>query len=427
MPVYKKLGREVKQLIQPLRHILSDRLDNIWLVGGTVRDLLTGQPPKDFDFAFAGDLTPQIKRWAAQQGGHWFWLDKQRNQSRVIFTALGLQFDFSPLRAADICADLRLRDFTLNAMALPFNHFPENMSALLDPLNGRQDLEHGLLRSCGPGVLSDDPLRCLKGIRHHALRGWSFETQTAIQVTQAAPLLGTVAGERLRNELGQILDSPRLTSAIKLMAEFTILKTLLPGIATHELIQELDLLTARIEQLGQFQGFASLLARPLEEGLTCRTLLFLAALLRRVEPLSSAEDIAECLRLSTRSHTILQALQGRDISLEDFSDSDTPRVAALKFETLGKNCLERILFTLARQPQNRQDRLLSNYVDAYLGQLVRGRIADLLNGAEIRDLTGMPTGQIIGDYQRRIKAAEIAGEISDKSSAESWLKRLFSD
>lgn len=426
-PLYVSLGNESIRLLRHLRQSLPATKSEVWLVGGTIRDLLEGLPPKDFDFAFSGDLTPQVKLWAHKEAGHWFWLDKARNQSRVLFGDTGLQFDFSPLRAADIGADLRLRDFTLNALALPFTDFPTAECELLDPLDGLKDLAAGILRSCGPGVLSDDPLRILKGVRHHALRGWQVEEQTAEQMTAAAPLLLSVAGERLKSELGQILASPRVASSIAVMEQVSLLERLLPGIDPRDLTAELTLLTRRCDQLEQIPAFASLLAQPIEDGLSRRALLLLAALLHRVPGLGVVEQIALRLRLSVRSRSILQALCAERIDLAAFDAPYAPRIAALKLEILGKHCVELLLFALAGQNVNRRDRQLAEYCTAYLRQLTSGRIVDLLDGGEIVRVSGLSAGPQIGDIQQRIKAGEIAGEISTKADAESWLGRQFSD
>lgn len=425
--LYASLDNEAARLLRHLQRILSSEPLEVWLVGGTIRDLLEGLPPKDFDFAFKGDLTPFASIWAQQEGGHWFWLDKARNQSRVLFSESGLQFDFSPLRAADIQADLSLRDFTLNAIALPFIDFPTVGGELLDPLDGRKDLRAGTLRSCGPGVLKDDPLRILKGVRHHALRGWQVEAQTVRQMTVAAPLLLEVAGERLRNELGQILGSKRLASAFALMEKTSLLDHLFPDILKQDLAAELELVTRRCDQLEQVPTFARLLGQPIEEGVSRRSLLLLAALLCRVPRLGIVEQMALRLRLSVRSRSILQTICARQIGLVDFNDLVAPRVAALKLESLGRNSVELLLFTLARRDGKSQDLLFAEYCSAYLQQLNSGRIIDLLDGGEIVRISGLPAGPLIGDIQQRIKAAEIAGEISTRADAESWLQRQFSD
>jgi len=423
--IYENLSPEVATLLKQLRQQLMVDANEVWLVGGTIRDLLEGQRPKDFDFAFNGDLTPQVRRWAKLHDGHWFWLDKSRNQSRVVFSFSGLQFDFSPLRAENIDTDLKLRDFTLNAMALLFNSV--DAENLLDPLNGRQDLRDGVLRCCGSSVLRDDPLRVLKGVRHHALRGWKFEVQTSTLIIAAAPQLHSVAGERIRNELGQILRAPQLVSAINMMKIFGILDNLFPQIDSQRLRPELAAFVERIEQLRQIDHFARFLDQSIEDGLTRKAILILAVLLRRVGPLSQVGDIVQRLRLSVRSRSILKDLCGGQASLDVFTDCDNPRISALKLELFGRNCLELTLFALAYFKTDSLDLRLSNYFTHYHHQSEGGRISDLLDGREISSLTGLPPGERVGDYLQRIKAAEIAGEILDKTMAVVWLKRQFSD
>ncbi len=421
------LGQDVASLLLQLQQIITAVHGEAWLVGGTIRDLLDGQSPGDFDFAFAGDLTPQVKRWAKQQGGHWFWLDKTRNQSRVLFSARRLQFDFAPLRAEGIAADLSLRDFTINAMALEFKNFPQTDLRLIDPLNGRQDLEDNILRSCGPGVLRDDPLRTLKGIRHHALRGWCVDSQTLTLMAESAARLTSIAGERLRNELGQILGGGCFSSAVELMDETTVLDNLFPGIEKNGLPQSLASLRARLDQMESISVFSAVLGQTIEAGLTRRSLLLLGELLRRLQPSSRVVEICQRLRFSVASRSVLQSLHGPLILLDVFNDSDTARIAALKLESLERNCQELMLFALARQMSDNRDLLLARVLDSYRQQVAGGRIADLLDGSEIISLTGVPAGQLIGYWQKRIKAAEIAGEISSKLSAQNWLKQQFSD
>ncbi|HKK02242.1 MAG TPA: hypothetical protein VJ955_08745, partial [Desulfuromonadales bacterium] len=85
-----------------------------YLVGGALRDWLLGRSAADFDFTTPDDPTPLAKRWADATGGRWFMLDDERAYSRVVLrSATGiLTYDFAPFRAADLLADLALRDFT---------------------------------------------------------------------------------------------------------------------------------------------------------------------------------------------------------------------------------------------------------------------------------------------------------------------------
>ncbi len=419
------LNHEVQVLLGHLRQQLPAR-PGIWLVGGAIRDLLEGRSPTDFDFALSAETTPLIKRWAAAHGGSWFWLDRGREQSRVIFGRSALQFDFSPLRAADIEADLGLRDYTLNAMALPFSDHVD-LSLLLDPLGGRNDLARGILRACSAQSFADDPLRVLKGVRHHAQHGWQIESETARQMKAAAPLLQTVAGERIRSELGHILASERLCAALGFMAHSNLLEQLFPGLAIKDLTTQLAERLARLGRLGQDHFLATLLDEPIEAGLRRRELLLCGLLLQRVAPAAAVEHILQRLRFAVRSRSILTSLCGPRIDLSRFVVSATPRVAALKLERLGRNCVEQLLDALTREEAAPQEPAIGQAIRSYRQQLQRGRITDLLSGHEIIALTGLQAGQRVGQWQKKLKDAEIAGEISGKEGAVDWLRTQFYD
>jgi len=72
--------------------------NQFWLVGGCLRNSLLDLPQTDIDIACSGDPTLLTRTWAAGISAHWFWLDEQRQQSRVLLEN-GLILDFSPLRA----------------------------------------------------------------------------------------------------------------------------------------------------------------------------------------------------------------------------------------------------------------------------------------------------------------------------------------
>ncbi|MFO7982283.1 MAG: hypothetical protein R6V08_02420, partial [Desulfuromonadales bacterium] len=94
-----------------------------YLVGGALRNVYLGLPVSDFDFTLADDPTDLAQKFAERLDGHWFSLDETRAQSRVVVkTESGPVFyDFAPWRAATIEEDLRLRDYTVNALALPLH------------------------------------------------------------------------------------------------------------------------------------------------------------------------------------------------------------------------------------------------------------------------------------------------------------------
>lgn len=213
-----------------LAKLAADQSLPIYLVGGCLRDAFLNCPSADYDIASAGDPTALAKTFSRKISGHWFCLDAQRGYSRVIKSAISsdseatipcLQIDFAPLRAESIEGDLALRDFTINAMATmllyPIN-IHENL-LLIDPLEAIKDLSAECLRMCSSDVLTDDPLRIIKGLRHCAQLGFAIERNTLESFKFNSPLLRQIPGERIRNELALLFAGNHHQQAISLFIQ----------------------------------------------------------------------------------------------------------------------------------------------------------------------------------------------------------------
>lgn len=425
-PLFVSLPVQAARLLGSLCSVFGEK-SAVWLVGGTLRDLLCNQQPSDYDIAFAADQTAQIRRWARAFGGSWFWLDAARNQSRVVFSTLKIQLDFAPLRAATIEADLCLRDFTMNAMAVPLASLHLMPPAIIDPTCGYADLTQGVLRRCGVQVFEQDPLRILKGVRHQAQRGWQIESRTREQIQQLAPLLGQVAAERIRSELGRIFSAPHLIPALLLLEESGLLKQLLgTASAKTSYAALMQPYFAARQRLGGHPQLAALLNEEVEEGLTCAGLLLMSRLLVLAEEKNPRVNLKN-LRFSTRSCTLVQRLNSPSVSLSAFASAISGRVAALQVEMLEPYAVEQLLAALIQQPDGHTDEFVARLIAQYRQRLLKQQIAPLLSGQQIMQITGLPPGEAIGRWQREIKLAEIAGEISDQTSAINWLQTKFSN
>jgi len=171
------------------------------IAGGAVRDFLLGRTFHDLDLSTRNDPSSAARRFARDIGGKWFWLDRERRQSRVLLQGGEgeLCFDFTPWRAESLEGDLRSRDYTLNAIAV----LPDGSGglSLQDVVGGLDDLATGRLQVCSDHALADDPLRILRGLRLAAQLRFSISPELLGQMAQHAPLLQHSAGERLANEL----------------------------------------------------------------------------------------------------------------------------------------------------------------------------------------------------------------------------------
>ena len=199
----------------------------VYLIGGSVRDAMLGRPVHDLDFVLPGEVFKIARRVANEIGAAFYPMDEERFTARLIFQEKNGRrqiIDFSNFRGPDLESDLRLRDFTVNAMALDV-HQPQ---ALLDPLGGASDLRAKLLRACSPTSFTDDPLRVLRGIRLAASFGFRIQLETRQLMRQAVDLLPRVSPERVRDELFKILEGPVPATSLRALEILGVFPYILP-------------------------------------------------------------------------------------------------------------------------------------------------------------------------------------------------------
>ena len=216
-----------------LSPLLSLTAETIYLVGGSVRDLLiTDQLFKDIDLMMASGSETVARSFADKIDGSFFFLDEDRRITRVIKKAddATLQFDFTNFEGADLAADLGRRDFTMNAMALDLRQFigRGSLDNIVDLFNGKEDVLNKVIRTTKPEVLDEDPLRSLRAVRFAATLGFTIEAGTAEQIKSRASLIKRSSPERVRDEFFQILSQPGAAAYLSLLDSLGLLAQLLP-------------------------------------------------------------------------------------------------------------------------------------------------------------------------------------------------------
>lgn len=206
-----------------------------WLVGGYVRDRLLGRPTYDLDLAVPEGAISLARRLADAFGGAFFTLDVKRDIARAILTDEAgnrLTVDVARLRQADLLDDLRLRDFTVNAMAMPLGEdAPAGEAEVIDPFGGRADLAQGLLRAVTADAFRDDPVRMLRAVRQAAELSFAIETSTRDLIRRDAARLAVASPERVRDELVRIVAGPGSWRYLALLGELDLLRHVLPEAA----------------------------------------------------------------------------------------------------------------------------------------------------------------------------------------------------
>lgn len=207
--------------------------EDAWLAGGAVRDLLLGEPSRDFDVAVRGDAERLARGVAARLSGAFFTYSQAFSTFRVVLP--GETIDVSPLRGPDIAADLAGRDFTVNAIALPVSSAARAASGtgpdrahLVDPLGGVADLAARRLRTCSSSSFRDDPVRVLRLARMIAGSSLNAGAPVMAAASAAVPGLGSCSPERRAHELTVLLGLPRPDLAVRVLDEIGALDAVLP-------------------------------------------------------------------------------------------------------------------------------------------------------------------------------------------------------
>ncbi len=182
-----------------------------FVVGGAVRDLLLGLNPADVDVACldARACAQRISRRVIRLG-----TEDHLSAFRVIDGEHA--YDFADLLDYSITADLARRDFTINAMAVPL---ATDTPGVLDPHDGRGDLERRLVRMVDEKNFDDDPLRSLKGVRMAVKVGFEMEGETVLAIRKRAARIVEVAAERVTYELSVIFAAGRFRRAVDLLRD----------------------------------------------------------------------------------------------------------------------------------------------------------------------------------------------------------------
>jgi putative nucleotidyltransferase with HDIG domain len=211
-------------LIDRVRETLPEQ--EIYLVGGAVRDILLTRLSPDLDFAVPSKGISLARRVANSLNADFMVLDDVRDTGRVIFresAGIRIFLDFATYRGDSLEEDLRARDFTMNAIA-----FNIQDQTLIDPLNGASDVRNRLIRACSPTSLRDDPVRILRAVRQAAALGFKIQPETRRAMKSAVHLLPAVSAERLRDEIFKILAGPKPEASLRALEMLGVFPNLLP-------------------------------------------------------------------------------------------------------------------------------------------------------------------------------------------------------
>ncbi|MBU0987584.1 MAG: CCA tRNA nucleotidyltransferase [Proteobacteria bacterium] len=194
----------------------------VYIVGGSVRDLLLKKMPTDYDICVLGNPENYANRLAAGTKGHQVKIGKS-GQMIIRVTSGSHIFDISPATGTCIEDDLRQRDFTVNAMA-----YDLSSGKIIDVLGGLRDLDKKIIRSVSKQVFRKDPVRLIRAFRIAAGLDFEIDPGTISTITRDAALIKKTAGERIRAELFKMLSTRKSHYYLCHMADTGLLAAIFP-------------------------------------------------------------------------------------------------------------------------------------------------------------------------------------------------------
>lgn len=416
-------------LLEKIANGLPPFSGHAFLVGGCVRDALLGRPPADIDIAVRGNPERIARQTAERLGGRLVILGRGANS---LFRIIGPDpgpLDVTALRGGDIGADLSRRDFTVNAMAWDLR-----TRRLLDPAGGEADLAGGRIHRTDPMVFVQDPVRMVRALRFAAELDFRLSPETREEMGRHAARLSEAPGERIRVELGKLMETGRSHSHLETMVETGLLHALFPGDPPPELG-----ILARMER--QFRcpepGFPATARATRNASAADRPILAHAAFLRgwTGKTLSSRrEKLADRLRWSRREAEAIDNLTTQSRRAEAIlaergnptADETISRAAAEWFRVCGPTLPLVLLLARAALPPNHLpgktavERLLD-----FDRRVVAPRRAmgPLLTGQDlIRELNLSPSPRF-GQLLAAVEAERLSGRLRTREEALAQVRR----
>ncbi len=209
---------------------------NVYLTGGTVRDLVTGASLRDLDFTV--EANPSKIAHELEKGGAKILSEDEKFRHIEVLFAGDCEGSISAarddhyvrpgtrpeIRWSTIMEDLRRRDFSLNAIAISLN--PASRGLLLDPTNGLSDIERAEVRALTIHSFTNQPVRLLRVLRYAARMGFKIEqrTQEWFDLAIERNLEETIAPEDAGDELRAVAREERPAVVLKAWEEHDLLE-----------------------------------------------------------------------------------------------------------------------------------------------------------------------------------------------------------
>ncbi len=412
-----RFPEEVFSMLEIAGEVAENSGYSVYLVGGSVRDLLRGESNLDIDIVVEGDgikfARALGRRLKARIKTH------QRFGTAVLVTDF-LKFDVATARTefyespaalpqvevSSIKKDLYRRDFTINTLAVSLDQ--KRFGRLMDFFGGQRDIKEKTIRILHNLSFIEDPTRAFRAIRFSERFGFriSKHTKNLIKMAVKIKLFDKLSGSRLYDELNLLFHETEPAMALKRLSEFDLLKCI------HPLIKLTRGLEEKFEAVQEAYAWFKLSF--IEEKMN-KSHLFLMALL---EPLSADERESALDRLHVPPNVkkeILESIYDSAKALKTLKKASLVEI----YQKLTLFTIPTVLYAMARAKSDIEKKAISLFLVK-----LRGTRPDL-TGKDLESM-GYKSGPIFRKIFKAVTEARIEGVVKSRDDEVKFVKAAFS-
>ena len=452
-----------------LNNLVSFFDNDIYLVGGSVRDYFMGKTSYDRDLIVtdidAGEFAQNVAQFF---DGKFIPLDVENHIYRVVLPDKINYFDITNPIENSLKKDIMRRDLTINSVAINLK-----TDEVIDYANGLNDLKNGILRCIKKENISDDYLRILRVFRFNSLLGFDIEQHTQLWLKEYANKVLNPAKERIHYELMKLFSGKYSHKTLLKMDDLGILETLFPFVKELKQVPKnshhhLDLFHHSIETVKQVNRIYENADLEVEKhlnnidisGFPRIAYLKLSAFMHDIGKFSTWTIEEDTKRHRFIMHDEVGAKLAKTyLKSRNFSNKEIEYISLMihkhiypasvvscpelnskimmrYIRKMNNNCIDNIVLAQADRLSARGKDITQEIIDNNINGLnkllnyyleVRQTLKPLpklIDGNEIMQILNIPPCEKLGQILSQIKELQISGEINTKEEAIDFVKRF---
>ena len=488
------MNKTASCILAQMQSLLIENDTEAFIIGGAVRNIIAGHNKTDIDIAVKGNALVIGQQLADQLAAHYVVLDYAHGIVRLLPRGNNSwQIDIATLQGT-LEQDLNRRDFSINALAIAMTDMQlaeEQLTAnVLDAGSGLEDLQDKTIRAVSQQIFRDDPIRLLRAVRLSSELDFVIDDQTIALMQCDHAMIGSVAAERLRDELLRIFSHTNTYEAVDCMRRLGLLSSIIPELtpsygleqsAEHtwdvfhhsaRSITALDFIlrhtewkfcaTDVLKNIPWRESFQSYFGAIVSPPATRRVLTKLAALLHDIAKPTTrivnefgkvrfyghpqqgapiATKILERLRFSHNEIRFIEAIVRhhlRPVQMSENGETPTKRAVYRYCRDLEDAGVATLYFSLADHLATRGPNLernnwdwhvnvVCNIADEYDKDQSTAKLPLLLNGNDLQNEFDLKPGRQLGQLLDELREAQAAGEISTRQQGLDYTRKLLEE